>query len=340
MPAEYTIMSGSNDNGVIRSKLFGGFNKKEVFKFIDEIKRECNAEKEKLSEENKALKAEIESHTAQMQSKEDKINLLQSELNDINEKLSALKIDGGENDNADFISERLQKTLDESAKLRKEAETARSDNDELKKLLEQMKTSNLQLIDENEKLSAQIKSLCDKQNQLYEQLSAMDKKVMQYEQNNTGFMHEITRLKAVGQELSKRLLDSEANAEYKRRYEEASQKVLSTQSEIAALKELLDDEMSRRDTLESAVRELAAIDFSVFDSGCAQLGDIIGASQNVRSSVYTALEKCGESRLDTDSKPDYADLKHAANEELISEMLSQIERANQIINNNMHNNKN
>lgn len=336
-------MSGSNDNGVIRSKLFGGFDKKEVFRFIDEIKRDCNAKIEELQTENASLKAATESHAAELNDRDKKIKLLQNELDDIKNKLSALNTDGdGENataeDSIDYFKTRLEKALEESATLRSQAENAKSEFRRLSEICEQMKASNLQLIDENGKLSAQTKSLDDKQKQLYAQLEMMDKKVLQYEQNNAKFLAEISRLKAVGQELSKRLLDSEENAAYKRRYEEASQKVLSAQSEIAALKELLDDEMSRRDTLESAIRELAAIDFSVFDSACAQLGDIIDASQSVRSSVYSALEKCGENTDNTGSAQSLSDLKHAANDELISEMLRQIERANQIINNSKQEN--
>ena len=344
-PTEYTNMSGSNDNGVIRSKLFGGFDKKEVFQFIDEIKRDSNAKIEELKAENEKLKAAAKSQKSELQSKDETIKQLQSELDDINAKLSSLDIDGGSDgktpeDSIDYFKTRLEKTLDECAKLRGDAENTKSEFNRLSEICEQMKASNLQLIDENRALLADAKTLDDKQKQLNAQLEAMDKKVLQYEQSNAGFINEISRLKAVGHELSKRLLDSEENAAYKRRYEEASQKVLSAQSEIAALKSLLDDEMNRRDTLESAIRELASIDFSVFDSACAQLGDIIDASQSVRTSVYTALEKCGETGDGSENKPNYSDVKHAANEQLISEMLSQIERANQIINNNKHENTN
>ena len=330
-------MSDSNDNGIIRSKLFGGFDKKEVFRFIDEIKRDCNAKIDEYKEENTALKSEAEEHAAQIKSKDEKILLLQNELDDIKAKLSALNLDGDGDDgktagdSIDYFRTRLEKSLDEAAVLRSRAEKSKSEFRSLSEVCEQMKASNLQLIDENERLSALTKTQDDKQKQLHAQLEAMDKKVLRYEQNNAGFVNEISRLKAVGQELSKRLLDSEQNASYKRRYEQASQKVLSAQSEIAALKELLDDEMSRRDTLESAIRELAAIDFSVFDSACAQLGDIIDASQNVRSSVYSALEKCGENTENSGGSAAYSDIKNAENNELISEMLRQIERANQII---------
>ena len=87
----------ADKNGLFRKKMFGGFNKKDVFKFYDDLKKEHNDgvgvlknDVEALEAENALLKEKIASYEADIASvkeKEEKIAELNAKLESKNEML-------------------------------------------------------------------------------------------------------------------------------------------------------------------------------------------------------------------------------------------------------------
>lgn len=49
-----------SDQGVFRTKIFGGFNKKDVLNYFEQLKSEIGAENDDIAKENEQLKAELD----------------------------------------------------------------------------------------------------------------------------------------------------------------------------------------------------------------------------------------------------------------------------------------
>lgn len=91
------------EKGVFRTKLFGGFNKKDVLAYFDELQNEKNQKGNEALVENEALKE-------QMALKTDKINELLDKVAELNKK-----IEGLEKENEELIVENHKNNNLESA---------------------------------------------------------------------------------------------------------------------------------------------------------------------------------------------------------------------------------
>ena len=55
------------EKGMFRTKLFGGFNKKDVFEYYESLKEQLKDENSDVAEENKALQEELDNKKKQVQ---------------------------------------------------------------------------------------------------------------------------------------------------------------------------------------------------------------------------------------------------------------------------------
>ena len=255
-------MSEAGENGVFRSKVFGGFDKKQVFAFFNELKRQFGVEKEDLQKENKRLLDENEQAKAKIEELSDSLDKLENEQNDTLQALNRLQNDLAKR--VDDASDKLRESIDENAKIKTGYDKLSDDYVELKDICIRLKESNAATLAEYEKLKSDNVLLAQSTKKMMNQLEAADNRAKFYEQSNKELILEIERLKGISKSLSERLRENDSRESYRQRYDDLTQKVLSTQSEISALKNILDDEHDRREKLEAALDELDNIDISKY----------------------------------------------------------------------------
>ncbi len=255
-------MSEAGENGVFRSKVFGGFDKKQVFAFFNELKRQFGVEKEDLQKENKRLLDENEQAKAKIEELSDSLVKLENEQNDTLQALNRLQNDLAKR--VDDASDKLRESIDENAKIKTGYDKLSNDYAELKDICIRLKESNAATLAEYEKLKSDNVLLAQSTKKMMNQLEAADNRAKFYEQSNKELILEIERLKGISKSLSERLRENDSRESYRQRYDDLTQKVLSTQSEISALKNILDDEHDRREKLEAALDELDNIDISKY----------------------------------------------------------------------------
>lgn len=301
-------MSNASEFGFFRRRLFGGFRKKEVFSFVDKLQSDHNAEVLQLNEKLAAVQEELESERSADGSRARQVEQLETQLADVKSVLA-------------------------------EGEAVGADYEKLSDLCRQMKNANSEMQQLNLRLKSRNDELESRVGELSAQLEAMDRRAVQYENTHSALMDEIYRLKDFVKELGKRLKENEDYSVYKTRFEELTERSTGLEAETASLRKLLDGERARKNQLESAIRDLASIDFSVFDDASMKLTDIVGASKSVRASVMAALKKCGENvdspddqpSVESDRAPSVNITAGIDNDALIDEMLKQIEHTNQLI---------
>lgn len=255
-------MSEAGENGVFRSKVFGGFDKKQVFAFFNELKRQFGVEKEDLQKENKRLLDENEQAKAKIEELSDSLDKLENEQNDTLQALNQLQNDLAKR--VDDASDKLRESIDENAKIKTGYDKLSDDYAALKDICIRLKESNAATLAEYEKLKSDNVLLAQSTKKMMNQLEAADNRAKFYEQSNKELILEIERLKGISKSLSERLRENDSRESYRQRYDDLTQKVLSTQSEISALKNILDDEHDRREKLEAALDELDNIDISKY----------------------------------------------------------------------------
>lgn len=81
------------EKGMFRTKVFGGFNKKDVFEYFDSLKTQIQDENSDLIEKSSKQTEEIEKYKAKIQELEAKIKKLQDSSNDLEQENKAIKQD-------------------------------------------------------------------------------------------------------------------------------------------------------------------------------------------------------------------------------------------------------
>lgn len=81
------------EKGMFRTKVFGGFNKKDVFEYFDSLKTQIHDENSDLIEKSSKQTEEIEKYRAKIQELEAKIKKLQDSSDDLEQENKAIKQD-------------------------------------------------------------------------------------------------------------------------------------------------------------------------------------------------------------------------------------------------------
>ncbi len=81
------------EKGMFRTKVFGGFNKKDVFEYFDSLKTQIHDENSDLIEKSSKQTEEIEKYKAKIQELEAKIKKLQDSSDDLEQENKAIKQD-------------------------------------------------------------------------------------------------------------------------------------------------------------------------------------------------------------------------------------------------------
>ncbi len=81
------------EKGMFRTKVFGGFNKKDVFEYFDSLKTQIQDENSDLIEKSSKQTEEIEKYKAKIQELEAKIKKLQDSSDDLEQENKAIKQD-------------------------------------------------------------------------------------------------------------------------------------------------------------------------------------------------------------------------------------------------------
>ena len=81
------------EKGMFRTKVFGGYNKKDVFEYFDSLKTQIHDENSDLIEKSSKQTEEIEKYKAKIQELEAKIKKLQDSSDDLEQENKAIKQD-------------------------------------------------------------------------------------------------------------------------------------------------------------------------------------------------------------------------------------------------------
>ena len=88
-----------SEKGVFRTCAFGGFNKKDVLNFFEQLKSEASEESVEIQKENERLKAELEEKTQKVEELLSKIDAYSDKARVLEEKVNELTRDNEKNEN-------------------------------------------------------------------------------------------------------------------------------------------------------------------------------------------------------------------------------------------------
>lgn len=103
-----------SEKGVFRTKLFGGFNKKDVLKYFEELKSEQTGISQQVVVENEQLKTEISVKEQKVQELLEKNDELSKKNSELEEKVASLSQENDKNANLEAALNEANKALAES----------------------------------------------------------------------------------------------------------------------------------------------------------------------------------------------------------------------------------
>ena len=81
-----------SDQGVFRTKIFGGFNKKDVLNYFEQLKSEIGAENDDIAKENEQLKAELDEKSKKISELLEKTDFYIDKVKELEKKFLNIKI--------------------------------------------------------------------------------------------------------------------------------------------------------------------------------------------------------------------------------------------------------
>lgn len=141
-----------SENGVFRTKLFGGFNKKDVLKYFEQLKVEQKDESKDIVVENEQLKAEIELKNQKISELLGKIDSYSEKNTVLEDKVAQLNAENDKNAN-------LESALYEANKALAESEDYKSRFEELSRKILKIKSDLIMKESEYKKLENKFNSL-------------------------------------------------------------------------------------------------------------------------------------------------------------------------------------
>lgn len=137
------------DSGIFRTSVFGGFNKNDVLKYFDDIKRNSAGEMERLTQTNAELNAKVDELEAACVQKDEDIKTVISELTQTESKLEKIKSLADENEllksqlaemsakasQADEYKTRCEQLSYEAARSKSDNDTLQAELDKVKSLI-------------------------------------------------------------------------------------------------------------------------------------------------------------------------------------------------------------
>lgn len=311
-------MDSVNDLGLLKSKVFGGFDKKSVFGYVEELSKKHNAEKQELESRISSLEQQLESVNEQLKVKNDELSEKDNELEQMKNRLE------------EHISHELKSAeiaavsqLDEQnrayAELQSKYEQKTAENDGLKAENERLKA-------ENDKITSDFQSLSD----IYRQL---DRSVSQIEQNSEQINSENGRLKQDVSDLSAKLSNVQTREEMlKQSQQQTDEKLSNVSSQLneymqncTKLQGMLDRQNACLTRLKSTVSQISNIDFSAVEEIEKQVGSVIEIINQIKSAVGIAMCDC------TPSDDSNTETQAVISEISVDSMNEQRRKANEIL---------
>lgn len=141
-----------SENGVFRTKFFGGFNKKDVLNYFEQLKAETSAENSDVAKENEKLRAEIEVKNKKIEELLNKLDFYSDKATELEMQVADLTISNEKNAN-------LESALFEANKALAESEDFKSRFEELSRKILKIKSDFIMKESEFKKLESKYNAL-------------------------------------------------------------------------------------------------------------------------------------------------------------------------------------
>ena len=103
-----------SEHGVFRTCAFGGFNKKDVLSYFEQLKSEQTTENADIAKENEQLKAEIEIKNHKISELLEKVDLYSDKSASLEQQVASLSAESDKNANLEAALYEANKALAES----------------------------------------------------------------------------------------------------------------------------------------------------------------------------------------------------------------------------------
>ena len=278
-------MDGMNDLGLLKSKVFGGFDKKSVFSYFESISKKYGEEKKEQQERIDELEQLLDEKKKLLDLKNKELAEKDSELEDTKKQLQ------------EHISNELKSAQAEAVgqleEQKKDYEQLKGEYDKITSELEAAKEENVRLKSDNDSICADFRQLSE----IYKQL---DKNVSQIEQSNVSLKSANDKLSKDVTELSAKLDSAQSREQMLMQSQQQTDDKLNTVSaqlndymqNCTCLQRMLDEQDVCLNRLKGTVSRISNMDFSAVEDIQRQVGNVIDIISQIKSAVGTAMLDC------------------------------------------------